>query len=335
MKILVKIKGSRTSGNWGHKGRIGQRGGSAPGGGRIMNTSAYLYKKRKYLEEHSPRKQLEEIILAAKPKYNAADVEMVADMMLLSPEQFDHYSERLSIKVPDEVRTAVFTGNKDIDREIARLRWEIEEEATLKDPETGAVRLNVYDSEDMYKKMYGTAEEASNPPTIPNVHQKLQDRYDVSIGNPVGVEQSQVDADMSRLYRLAEAYPVVGKLLRSTKIEYANPISNHPTATADYDAPKGVLHIYKGNMPPVGATFIHELMHKAQGLYNRIADAKTGMRDLEIFGKGRTASMYGNTNYDEDFAEAATAMIINLPGIRNWLGADKVKYIDALLGEIQ
>jgi len=29
MKIIVKVKGSMTSGNWGHKGRIGQRGGSA------------------------------------------------------------------------------------------------------------------------------------------------------------------------------------------------------------------------------------------------------------------------------------------------------------------
>ena len=333
MKIIVKVKGSATSGNWGHKGVPGQRGGSAPGGGRIMNAAGYLYKKRKYLEAHSPRKQLEEIILAAKPKYNPADVEMMADVMLLSPEQFDHYSERLSIKVPDEVRAAVFTGSKDIDREIARLRWEIEEEATLKD-ENGSVRLNVYGSEDMYRKLYGTAEEAANPPTIPAVRQKLQDTYNVIIGNPAGVEQSQVDADMSRLYRLAEAYPVVGKLLRGTKIEYADPISNHPNATADYDGPKGVLHIYKGNMPPIGATFIHELMHKAQGLYNSRADAKTGMRDLKIFGKGRTASMYGNTNYDEDFAEAATAMIISLPGIRDWLSADKVKYIDALLGEV-
>lgn len=322
VKIKIRRKGGPGSGNWGHSGRPGQVGGSAPGtGGKIFKKEAYLAKKREWMRSNSPRKQLEAMIIKAKPSYSKEDAEMMADIMLLGRDRFDNYADKIGLKVPQDFKDQVFTGDKAIDRAIAKLKYELEDEACFVMPDGN--RFNVMTGPKDFEHMVYGDRDTSKP--IPNVQSKLANEFGVTVLYGENDSKLVVDQDMSRLYDVAKAYPVVGKLLQGTKIRYTDAIPEHPTATASWRANTNTIEVHRGNMRPFGTVWIHELMHKADSLYsdNRIT---------KIFGFGRTASWYANMNFSEDFAETATAYVLGYP-MQSWLGA-KWSYVANILEQI-
>jgi hypothetical protein len=315
VKIRLRRKGGPGSGNWGHSGRPGMVGGSAPGtGGRIFKKEAYLAKKRAWLISNSPRKQLEAAIASVNPDLDDKAIQTISDVMLLDRKRFDYYKDKFNVPVDSAFASKMFAADYDIDRSIAQLRWDIEDEATYKDPVTGEKFCNMLGS-DAFNKKFGNV-------NVPNVTQKLAREYGVDVRREAkDVEQSQ--KDLSSLYAIAKSHPVVGKMLAGKKVIYEDSNPTRPSASASFDISRNAIIIYRSSpYKPTGdysATWIHELVHSIE---------PSGKGFTALFGKGRTASLYGNMNYSEDFAEIGTAYILGYQ--MNWIGK-KWKYVGDII----
>lgn len=313
-KILI-LRGGPTSGNWGHSGRPGKRGGSGRGGGfkRIGvkpgatrgkikreskftrqkrkvtadNIDSFLANRRRDLENESPLKNA----LKRKLKGETDDtVQMYVDVMSMDKKSFDKYAQKLGIEGADKIRDGVFNRQGEIDREIASLRWELRKKNTVQFGES----RSAFDDIDELPPIGENAKETIDT---------IRDRFGVRVIVDEGVSSDRIHNDLSRLIRAGEFGPVKETLDQKVKAIHfkKNPRYAGHTAVADFEIDK--INIWTSNYSETNAyTWVHEVGHGAEEFYGLGEVGKT-------FDKGKRPTMYAWGNPSENFAETFTLMV--------------------------
>jgi len=206
LTIQPQRKGGPGSGNWGHAGRPGQVGGSAPGGGAAYAREKYL----KTIRDGYPRPVRDEIaakVQALRPDATGHQVYMYLDVMSMDQERFLYYAEKIGMKNPKQAMEAYFAENDAVEKDVMRRRWALEEAATYSQKGQSKEALAAYgEIWDRYHDVReGTATELTSA---------LKDRYGVTIQNDSGVSDETIRTHASYLLNLADAHPAIGAILK-------------------------------------------------------------------------------------------------------------------------
>ena len=182
LTIEPRRKGGPGSGNWGHAGRPGQVGGSAPGGGAAYARSKWLVAIRNGYPQ-PVRDEIAEKIQAIRPDATENQVDMYLDVMSLDRERFLYYANKIGLDNPEQSADAYFAENKKMEKDILRRRLAMEDAATFRQKGQPKDQLEAYGKVwDGYRQVReGTARELTDT---------IQDRYGVEFQNDNNVSDA-------------------------------------------------------------------------------------------------------------------------------------------------
>jgi len=262
----------------------------------------------------------------AHPDMNEHGLDMYLDVMALDRKTFLHYAKKLGLENPKELADAYFKENAEIERKVAQKRWEVEGNATYKGPDGEPVTYQGFwtDDDSLYALRGENATEA-----ITN----LLDKYEMLVVDSTkdGLPREEMWKAASYLLNLADKNPALAALMHDqiNRIKY---IDAGPDArfSARWQGNSIIVPYEEGGFPLMPYTLVHEMGHAAQDyLFEKTGEFKPGG-----FGRGRTASRYGWSNPDEDWAEWWTGYFGGAPGLRKW---DPKKYaaVEDLVEELE
>lgn len=321
-------KGGPGSGNWGHRGRPGKRGGSVPGGGAAANLHRYILNKRASLETPVAG-QIREQILAHRPDLNDHQVDMFMGVISMDRERFAQYAEKVGYD--PGLSDSFFKEVREADTEMERLRLAIKDQATYHFEGRSGRKIiapMVHTPDSVYDKLVPiVGENASEVMGI------LKDKHGVSVSINTTIAEEKVHEQLSRLSNALDQFPVLGKIFRAQggRVRYETRPSYKPTANASWDNSKGAIMIWNtvggDDWPIFPSVWVHELGHAAENYANP--------RELgRLFGRGRMVSSYAWTNGSEDFAETFTAYILGDQGPLSFVDPSKIQLIQDALGKV-
>ena len=304
LTIEPRRKGGPGSGNWGHAGRPGQVGGSAPGGGAAYAREKYL----KAIRDGYPRPVRDEIaksIQAIRPDATEDQVDMYLDVMAMDRERFLYYGNKIGLDNPERAADAYFAENEAMEKDVLRRRLAMEDAATFSTRGQPQDQLDAYGKIwDGYRKVRkGTAQELAGI---------IKERFGVEFQNDSGVSDEFIRKHASHILNVADAHPAIAKILKEQvkRIQYTeNPRGD--TAAAEWNL-LDTVKVYQHDFAGPGL-FVHELGHAAEAYAGSLTEL-----NAMGFGRGRTATAYGWKNHHEDWAEWFVSVIDNEPGIAAW-----------------
>jgi hypothetical protein len=315
---VVEQKGSSTSGHYGHAGRPGKVGGSAPGGGAAYNIPAYLKKVRERIPRPI-RDQIGEAVRKLHPDATDHDVDMYLDVMAMDRERFDYYAEKLGLEGVDA--DAFMEEDRERERQVQIQKWKIQDAAKLKD-EDGRPYCNMglgdvpLGRDDLVGKDWKEGSDL------------ILSRYGTVIVNEAGLSPKEMHSRVSTVLNLAEDHPAIARILKE-KVKHIRftPQVEGKTKAAEWTG--SAIKVYEEGFDWfTGSLLAHELGHAAE-------DYLSSSPYKEGFGRGNTVSSYGWINDSEDWAEWFTATLSRKSGLMDWEPNKYVKAKDVLaaLGE--
>ena len=291
----VVVKGGPGSGNFGHAGRPGQVGGSAPGEG----------------EGGDARGQVEAAVRRQFPDAAQAEITETAqqylDVMSLSREHFLKYAGKLGIKDAETLADEFFAGEKERERKRLQEKWE-REIAGIPDHPDGGKFIHA----GLSSEMQAIANKPRPERTVAAMAETLRSKYGVELRNTNGTDEARIKAEVGALLNIADNSPAVAYILKDKAkfIDYRDRRAPGSTATAEWiDATTSGINVYpasdfvKANdgVMPAG-TWVHELGHGAEKYMDLQEWIPISNRDQ------RRVSMYAWSNEFEDFAETFTML---------------------------
>jgi len=323
---VVTQRGGPGSGNWGHKGRKGQRGGSlAKTGGAAFALYRYMRKKKAGLSSPAAKAVIDGI-KAQRPDATDAGIEMYLDTMGMDREKFDYYGEKLGLDV-DALRDPFFAEIGETDKAMERLKMQIQDKATYQWIGTSGKKFVAFSQEtpdDIWEKVktpVGT--------TSADAIDKLKSQG-IKVNIQGDVKEERLHRELSQLSNLLQEKPILQKIFTSQggRVDYRERPPHKPTASASYEFDKIVVWAGEDDFPNFPNVWAHEIGH---------ATAKmASVKDMaKVFGRGRHVSAYAWTNFQEDFAETFTSVIFGDQKAQSFAGPDKVGFINDLLARVQ
>jgi len=322
-KLTVKRGGGR--GHWGHAGRPGKVGGSLPGRGAAYAREKYLRAVRDGYPK-PVREAIGKAVKEAHPDVSEHGLDMYLDVMALDREKFLYYAGKLGLKDPEALADAYFKENAEIERKVAQKRWKVEGEATYKGPNGEPVALQGFwaDDDSLYTLRGKDATEAAT---------HLLDEYGVLVMDSTrdGLPRSEMWNAASYLLNLADKQPALAALMRD-RVKHVKYVDKGPNAkfAARWQGNSIIVPYEANGVPLLPYLLVHEMGHAAQDYIFE----KTGEFKPKGFGRGRTASRYGWSNPDEDWAEWWMAYFGNAPGLREW-DPEKYAAVEAVVKELE
>jgi hypothetical protein len=284
---------------------------------------------------------LHQAIRKAKPNYTDEEVQLVADVMKLRPDRFEHYNEKLGIGLDDEFRDGLFESEAAADRQRARERWDNEKELAFggtviqSTSEDWQARAAVLRGEN-YQEAIGILDGLGIPATVDPEADPQDAHYNLSMLANL-VEQHPVVSAVVPLLRESGA-------LKGVNINSKNKSGNNAAAQVHGDRifTYGLFGGGDGMEKVAPGVWLHELGHIVDN--HLVRSGKNGSFDAGVFGKGKFASMYKQMMPDEDFAEWFVALVggsnalaelkmwdpskyeyfkENVPGMDEWMEANE------------
>lgn len=314
-------KGGPGSGNWGHFGRHGLRGGSAPkSGGAAFNLGGYtraISKKKGPVE-----KQVREQVQAARPDIDDHGMDMVTDVMGWDKGKFDEYADRFG--VDKNLRDSYIRERASHDEQVARMQQAVKDQATLKDRGMDGreyVRHFTHVGDEKYEQVTKPVGTSSQ-----EVIGALGRDFGVQVDLHVDVPEQKLHDDLSQLHNWLQTEPVLKGIMddQGLKVRFVPPGASHPTAAAMFNIGAKSVDVFvqpdsTGGGSLFAMTWPHELGHAAERYLPR---AK-----LKVFGRGRMVSSYAWNNFSEDMAESFVSVLVGDRRAMDWMGSAKSRML--------
>jgi len=319
-------RGGPGSGNWGHKGRKGQRGGSlAKSGGAAFALYKYLKKKKAALSTPAAKAVIDGI-KAQKPDATDRDIDMYLGVMEMDKEKFDYYGQKLGLDV-DKLRDPFFAEMGEAEKTMERLKMQVQDNATYQWTGTSGkkfVAINQETPGDLYEKVEGKVG-ATSADTIETLKGQ-----GIKVSVQGNVPEERLHRELSQLSNLLQEKPMLQKIFAAQggRVEYRERPEYKPTAAASWDHDKIVVWHKEGDYPNFPNVWAHEIGHALE-------KTTTVTETSKIFGKGRHVSAYAWTNFQEDFAETFTSVIFGDKKAMDFAGPEKTGFINDLLAGVQ
>ncbi len=325
----VAKKGGPGSGNFGHAGRPGLVGGSAPTApdldalaqGPSLDIEKYANTLRQKFP-HPVREALRQHIRPWLVKLRAEqgktpteeeyhhDEDQMLDVMGLDAERFKFYARKVGMPISDEalgdMAQQFFDEDQGAQRAVERAAWAVRDSNTALRATNGNGPLALT--------------EWAQPPTV-QLHEANAAAAWERVGRDLGiritvqpgvqVSEAILHRDASDLLYVAERFPAIRTLLNAhcKQVVYSATklgVNSDAPASAEYE--RIVLHPASAWYDAVdSATWLHEIGHLAE------ARLPGGHYTENGFGLGARATSYAWRNVFEDFAETFAAAFVRSP----------------------
>ena len=300
---IIKLKGGKGSGYFGHAGRPGKQGGSAPRNKIPEYSPENPMDYMNYLENSAPlrRKLISSII--SKLNYDESEANVLADVMVDNLENFVKYSERFGLDFSLDLYEKLHEEQKSIERDFEAAKYRYRYDNTIVNSEgyKSTLVTVIPDGKNSVQLFGKNYIDAKNELEKYPIHVSAYNFQDVAV-------HEMISSVLTTANKLQEVDMLLRKgVLKS--ISYDPNDKRVPNAIAFEESMNIVFR--DGNYVRDPDIFLHELGHSVKDfIVNKGFAIDRPWR--ESLSKSRVSS-YAWTNDEEDFAETFCAYLSKDP----------------------